>query len=74
MCLFNGMWEKDEAEQHSEQVQFAAFKQFCDSATVEKKCAIKETGETIVVSKAGTNKLYTWRVLQCEPVTTTQNR
>jgi len=36
------MLEKGKAEKHYEQVQFAAFKQFCDDTTVEKKRAIAE--------------------------------
>ena len=40
--LLSGMLEKGKAEKHSEQVQFAAFKQFCDDTTVEKKRAIAE--------------------------------
>jgi len=38
----SGMLEKGKAEKHYEQVQFAAFKQFCDDTTVEKKRAIAE--------------------------------
>merc|ERR1719439_362719 len=32
----NGMLEKGKKEKHDEQVQFAAYKQFCDDTTVEK--------------------------------------
>ncbi len=35
----SGMPEQDEREEHEEQVQFAAFKQFCDDPTVERTCA-----------------------------------
>jgi len=40
--LMTGMREKGKAEKHAEQVQFAAYKQFCDDTTVEKQRAIKE--------------------------------
>jgi hypothetical protein len=54
--LLNGMLEKGKAEKHSEQVQFAAFKQFCDDTTVEKKRAIQEANEMIEVLKADIQK------------------
>merc|ERR1719380_16303 len=50
--LLNGMLEKGKKEKHDEQVQFAAYKQFCDDTTVEKKRAIAEAEETIGVLKA----------------------
>merc|ERR1712187_63004 len=37
---------------HKEQVQFAAYKQFCDDTTVEKQRAIKEANEKIEILKA----------------------
>ena len=40
--LMQGMLEKGKKEKHDEQVQFAAYKQFCDDTTVEKQRAIKE--------------------------------
>merc|ERR1719503_387416 len=40
--LLNGMTEKGKAEKHEEQVQFAAYKQFCDDTSTEKQRAIKE--------------------------------
>merc|ERR1719305_1328193 len=40
--LMNGMLEKGKKEKHEEQVQFAAYKQFCDDTTVEKTRAIAE--------------------------------
>merc|ERR1719188_2084327 len=46
------MREKGKKEKHDEQVQFAAYKQFCDDTTVEKTRAIKEAEETIEVLKA----------------------
>ena len=43
--LLNGMMDKGKKEKHDEQVQFAAYKQFCDDTTVEKERAIKEANE-----------------------------
>jgi cell division septum initiation protein DivIVA len=40
--LLQGMAEKGKKEKHEEQVQFAAYKQFCDDTTTEKQRAIKE--------------------------------
>jgi len=54
--LLSGMLEKGKAEKHYEQVQFAAFKQFCDDTTVEKKRAIAEANEMIEVLKADIQK------------------
>merc|ERR1719214_76466 len=54
--LMEGMLEKGKKEKHDEQVQFAAFKQFCDDTTVEKKRAIAEANEQIEVLKADIQK------------------
>ncbi len=54
--LLNGMLEKGKKEKHEEQVQFAAYKQFCDDTTIEKTRAIKEAEETIAVLKADIQK------------------
>jgi len=54
--LMNGMLEKGKKEKHDEQVQFAAFKQFCDDTTVEKRRAIEEANEKIDVLKADIQK------------------
>merc|ERR1719178_429308 len=54
--LLNGMLEKGKAEKHDEQVQFAAYKQFCDDTTVEKKRAIEEANENIEILKADIQK------------------
>merc|ERR1719335_2070828 len=54
--LMNGMLEKGKKEKHDEQVQFAAYKQFCDDTSVEKKRAIKEAEEKIEVLKADIQK------------------
>jgi cell division septum initiation protein DivIVA len=50
--LMEGMMTKGKEEKHAEQVQFAAYKQFCDDTTVEKTRAIKEAEETISILKA----------------------
>merc|ERR1719231_1176258 len=54
--LLNGMLEKGKKEKHDEQVQFAAYKQFCDDTTVEKKRAIEEAEEMIEILKADIQK------------------
>merc|ERR1719183_1951940 len=46
------MLEKGKKEKHEEQVQFAAYKQFCDDTSVEKKRAIEEADERIGMLKA----------------------
>jgi len=51
-----GMLEKGKKEKHDEQVQFAAYKQFCDDTSVEKKRAIAEANERIDVLKADIQK------------------
>merc|ERR1719478_2069418 len=54
--LMEGMLEKGKKEKHDEQVQFAAFKQFCDDTTTEKKRAIQEANEQIETLKADIQK------------------
>merc|ERR1719293_581415 len=54
--LMQGMLEKGKKEKHDEQVQFAAYKQFCDDTSVEKKRAIKEANERIDMLKADIQK------------------
>merc|ERR1740127_273009 len=54
--LMKGMLEKGKKEKHDEQVQFAAYKQFCDDTSVEKKRAIEEANERIEVLKADIQK------------------
>merc|ERR1719387_1856867 len=56
IALMEGMLEKGKKEKHDEQVQFAAYKQFCDDTTVEKKRAIEEANERIEVLKADIQK------------------
>jgi hypothetical protein len=50
--LLEGMLEQGKKEKHEEQVQFAAYKQFCDDTSVEKKRAIAEANEKIDILKA----------------------
>jgi len=50
--LLEGMAAKGKSEKHDEQVQFAAYKQFCDDTSVEKSRAIKEANEKIDYLKA----------------------
>merc|ERR1719188_2971188 len=54
--MMNGMLEQGKKEKNEAQVQFAAYKQFCDDTTVEKKRAIAEAEETIGVLKADIQK------------------
>jgi len=54
--LMEGMAAKGKSEKHEEQVQFAAYKQFCDDTTVEKKRSIAEAAETIEVLTADIEK------------------
>jgi len=54
--LLENMAVKGKKEKHEEQVQFAAFKQFCDDTTVEKERAIKEATEKIEMLKADIQK------------------
>merc|ERR1712039_1016803 len=54
--LMQGMLNKAKAAKHDEQVQFAAYKQFCDDTTVEKQRAIKEANERIEMLKADIQK------------------
>merc|ERR1719198_714491 len=56
IALMEGMLEKGKKEKHDEQVQFAAYKQFCDDTSVEKNRAIAEATETIGVLKADIQK------------------
>jgi len=54
--LLEGMSAKGKAEKHDEQVQFAAYKQFCEDTTIEKKRAIEEANEQIAKLKADIEK------------------
>jgi len=57
-----GMLDKGKAEKHDEQVQFAAYKQFCDSTAAEKQATLKKTDETIKILKANIQKHVTTSV------------
>merc|ERR1719161_2809356 len=46
------MLQKGKKEKHAEQVQFAAFKQFCDDTSIEKSKAIADANEQIEKLKA----------------------
>jgi len=50
--LLTGMLEKGKKEKHEEQVQFAAYKQFCDDTSAEKKASIGESEEKIEILKS----------------------
>jgi len=54
--LLESMLAKGKDQKHQEQVQFAAYKQFCDDASVEKKRAIEEGTEQIEMLKASIAK------------------
>lgn len=48
--------EKGKSEMQDEQVQFAAYKQFCDGTTAEKQRAVKEAAEAIEILKSDIEK------------------
>merc|ERR1719446_1761031 len=52
----NGMVAKAKAERHNEQVQFAAYKKFCEGTVAEKTNAIAAANEQIDVLKADIQK------------------
>jgi len=54
--LLEGMVAKGNEEKHAEQVQFAAYKQFCDDTTTEKTRMISEANEKIEKLKADIEK------------------
>jgi len=54
--LLESMAAKGKDQKHQEQVQFAAYKQFCDDAAVQKKRAIEEGTEQIEMLKASIAK------------------
>merc|ERR1719330_1105302 len=56
VVLLEGMLDKGKKEKHEEQVQFAAYKPFCDDTTVDKKRDIKEAGEKIEMLEADIKK------------------
>jgi len=54
--LMEGMLVKGQKEKHDEQVQFAAYKQFCEDTKTEKERAIEEANEKIDTLKADIQK------------------
>merc|ERR1719379_186412 len=54
--LMNGMMAKGKAEKQAEQVQYAAYKQWCDDTVRQKTAAIAEANEMIEVLKADIEK------------------
>jgi len=54
--LLSSMLEKGKLGKHEEQVQFAAYKQFCDDTGVEKKRSIEQAGQQIDMLKADISK------------------
>jgi len=50
--LLGSLLEKGKKEKHEEQVQFAAFKQFCDDTNGEKKHSITENSQKIEILNA----------------------
>merc|ERR1719261_2027414 len=54
--LMEGMLAKGKSEKHDEQVQYAAYKQFCDDTSAEKKRLIKDAEEQIAVLGADIEK------------------
>merc|ERR1719157_251993 len=56
--LMEGMMAKGKEEKHAEQVQFAAYKQFCEDTTMEKKRRIEEANEKVEVLKADIEKYF----------------
>ena len=54
--LMQGMLAKGQQEKHNEQVQFAAYKQFCEDTSIEKTRSIKEANEKIDMLKADIQK------------------
>jgi len=56
ITLLEGMLDNGKKEKHDEQVQFAAYKQFCDDTSVDKKRDIAEANEKIDMLKADIQK------------------
>merc|ERR1719217_982020 len=54
--LLNGMMDKGKAEKQAEQVQYAAYKQWCDDTIRQKTAAIAEANEMIEVLQADIQK------------------
>jgi len=54
--LMEGMLNKGKSEKHEEQLQFAAYRQFCDDTSAEKNHAIDEADEKLAMLKADIQK------------------
>jgi len=54
--LLQGMSAKGKEEKHAEQVQFAAYKQFCEDTSTDKARAIQEAADRIAKLTADINK------------------
>jgi len=54
--MLGGMAEKGKEEKHAEQVQFAAYKQFCDDTSAEKRTSIDDANESLEKLNADMNK------------------
>merc|ERR1719281_1325504 len=57
--LLTGMLEKGKSEKQDEEVQFAAYKRFCDDTAAQKKTSIAEAQETIEILNADIQKYTT---------------
>jgi hypothetical protein len=57
ITLLSDMLTKGNEEKHSEQVQYASYRQFCDDTIAEKQRLISSTTETIAMLKADIQKL-----------------
>merc|ERR1719428_1001236 len=57
--LMEGMVAKGKKEKQAEQMQFAAYKSFCDTTTAQKQAAIKKANEEIDVLKADVEQFST---------------
>merc|ERR1719207_356451 len=54
--LLEGMLAQGKKAKHDEEIQFAAFKQFCEDTTVEKQKAVEEANQMIETLKADIQK------------------
>mmetsp|Transcript_150890 Transcript_150890/g.366494 ORF Transcript_150890/g.366494 Transcript_150890/m.366494 type:complete len:679 (+) Transcript_150890:77-2113(+) len=57
--LLEGMMQKGKQEKHEEQVQFAAYKQFCTDTIAEKTASVSELGEEMELLQASIQKAGT---------------
>jgi len=54
--LMEGMLQKGKTEKHNEEVQYAAYQQFCQDTSVEKQRTIKEAADSILQIQAEIQK------------------